>query len=118
MPDRGPAGDLTEILEAIGRVDLYVRGMEEAAFLASMIAYDAVLMNLLVIGEAARRIDAAVLAAEPAVEWAKIIGMRNRIAHGYEDIEPAVVWATIVRDLPALREAVSRLLARHPPPAT
>ncbi len=116
MPDRGPAGDLTEMLEAIGRVDLYVRGMDEAAFAASMIAYDAVLMNLLVVGEAVRRIDVAVLSQEPAIEWAKIIGLRNRIAHGYEDIEPAVIWATILRDLPALREAVSRLLARHPPP--
>ncbi len=98
-------------MEAIERVDSYVRGMDEAAFLASMIAYDAVLMNLLVIGEAARRMNPSVLAHEPAIEWAKIVGLRNRIAHGYEDIEPAVIWATIVRDLPALREAVSRLLA-------
>jgi len=113
MPDRGPASDLTEVLNASDRVMAYVAGMDEASFSASMIAYDAVLMNLLVIGEAIRRINPAVLAAEPAIKWPLAIGLRNRIAHGYEDIEPDKIWLTVANDLPPLRAAVVRLLAAH-----
>jgi uncharacterized protein with HEPN domain len=116
MPDRGPASDLTEVLNAIDRVTAYVAGMDEPAFAASMIAYDAVLMNLLVIGEAVRRIDPAVLAAEPSIKWPLAIGLRNRIAHGYEDIEPDKIWLTVVNDLPPLRAAVVRLLTAHGAP--
>jgi len=116
MPDHGPASDLVEILDAADRVAVYIAGMDEARFCASMMAYDAVLMNLVVIGEAVRRIDPAVLAQEPAIPWALAIGMRNRIAHGYEDIDPATIWSTAVADLPLLRAAAERLLVLHPPP--
>lgn len=116
MPDKGPASDLTEVLNAIDRVTDYVTGMDQASFAASMIAYDAVLMNLLVIGEAIRRIDTAVLATEPSIKWTLAVGLRNRIAHGYEDIEPDKIWLTVVNDLPPLRAAVVRMLAAHTQP--
>ena len=116
MSKFGPASDLVEIDDAILRITDYTAGMSEADFMASMIAYDAVAMNLIVIGEAVKRIDAAVLAAEPAIAWPLIVGLRNRIAHGYEDIEPDRIWRAVTIDLPPLRAAVLRLLDSHPPP--
>ena len=116
MSKFGPASDLVEIDDAIARITTYVAGMSEADFIASLISYDAVAMNLIVIGEAVRRIDAAVLAEEPTIAWPLIVGLRNRIAHGYEDIEPDRIWRAVTNDLPPLRAAVVRLLANHPPP--
>lgn len=83
MSKKGPASDLAEIEAAILRIQSYTDGMSEADFVASLVVYDAVAMNLIVIGEAVRRIDRAVLASEPEIPWARIVGQRNRLAHGY-----------------------------------
>ena len=56
MPSKTPAADLFEMRKAMDRIAAYIVGMDEAAFCASLIAYDAVLMNLIVIGEAANRL--------------------------------------------------------------
>lgn len=116
MPSKTPAADLLEMLNAMDRISAYAVGMDEAAFVASSLSYDAVLMNLIVIGEAANRLPEAITAAEPSIPWRDVIGMRNRIAHGYEDIEPQRIWDTIQNDLPPLRAAVERLLSAFDPP--
>jgi uncharacterized protein with HEPN domain len=116
MPSKTPAADLLEMLNSMDRIRAYVAGMDEAAFIASMVSYDAVLMNLIVIGEAANRLPQAIIAAEPTIPWRDVIGMRNRIAHGYEDVEPQRIWNTITLNLPALRAAVQRLLDVQDPP--
>lgn len=113
MPSKTPAADLFEMQRAMDRIGSYISGMDEAAFSASLIAYDAVLMNLIVIGEAANRLPASVTAAEPAIPWGDVIGMRNRIAHGYEDVQPQRIFFTINVSLPPLRQAVQRLLDAH-----
>jgi uncharacterized protein with HEPN domain len=115
MTKHGPASDLAEIEAAVDRIQTYTAGMTEAGFCASMVTYDAVAMNFIVIGEAVRRIDGAVLAREPAIPWAKIVGQRNRIAHGYEDIDPPWLWRTISESLPPLLAAVKRLLSVYYP---
>jgi uncharacterized protein with HEPN domain len=91
MSVKGPASDLAEIEAAILRIQSYTSGMSEADFVASLVVYDAVAMNLIVIGEAVRRIDSAILAGEPEIPWARIVGQRNRLAHGYEDVAALVV---------------------------
>lgn len=114
MLDHGPAGDFAEIIAALDRIAIYTLGMDEDAFVSNLLVLDAVGMNLIVIGEAARRIAPDVLAAEDGVPWREIVGLRNRIAHGYEDIQPEVIWAIIRRDLADLRLAVERLQACAP----
>ncbi len=116
MLSKAPAADLLEMLNAMDRISAYVVGMDEAAFIASMLSYDAVRMNLIVIGEAANRLPEAIIATEPSIPWRDVIGMRIRIAHGYEDIEPQRIWGTIQNDLPTLQAAVERLLGSFDPP--
>jgi uncharacterized protein with HEPN domain len=116
MPSKTPAADLFEMHKAMERIAAYVDGMDEAAFCATLIAYDAVLMNLIVIGEAANRLPREITATEQRIPWGDVIGMRNRIAHGYENVQPKLIWDTIQDDLPPLRAAVQRLLGSFPPP--
>lgn len=64
-------------------------------------------MNLVIIGEAATRVmdDHPDFArAHPDIPWRSMRGMRNRIAHGYFDINLDVVWDTVQAALPALLE--------------
>ena len=64
-----------------------------------------------IIGEAARGVGHKVRTAHPEVPWRVITNMRNRVSHGYFDIDLDVVWNTVTRDLPKLQESVTRILA-------
>ena len=62
-------------------------------------------MCLMIIGEAASRVVAehpSVVDAHPGIPWRGIRGMRNRIAHGYFNVDLAVVWQTVQAELPPL----------------
>jgi uncharacterized protein with HEPN domain len=73
-----------------------------------------VILNIIIIGEAATKLlqnDGKFLQQYPQVPWRNMKGMRNRIAHGYFDINLDVVWETIqtalpdlLKHLPAIRE--------------
>ncbi len=79
--------------------------MDKEGFLGDLRTQRAVVMSLIIVGEAAAKLvdqypDFA--AAHPAVPWRSMRGMRNRIAHGYFDINLDVVWETLQTALPAL----------------
>lgn len=67
------------------------------------------------LGEAARRVAPDRAAAIPGVPWSRVIGLRNILAHGYEQIEHEVLFKTIVEDLPAVAAALEDWLDRQPP---
>lgn len=99
------------ILDAIERIESYLAGGDEKTFAQSFMAQDAVIRNLEIIGEAAiniRSLDADTAAQYPA--WDQICGMRNRLTHGYFDINLEVVWRTTQSDLPKLRQHVKSIL--------
>ncbi len=79
------------------------------------LVFDAVRLRLIEIGEAVKRIDPDVLAAEPGIPWDDVAGMRDRLAHRYFDTSHAIVQATVDGDLPVLEAGVRRL--RSAPPA-
>lgn len=83
----------------------FTEGMAEDDFLTDLRTQRAVVMSLMIVGEAASRIlsDHPDFAnAKTAIPWRGIRGMRNRIAHGYFDIDLHVVWTTVQTELPAL----------------
>jgi uncharacterized protein with HEPN domain len=87
----------------------FVDGMRKVDFLADPRTQNAVVMSLIVIGEAATKVmdrhaDFASLHAQ--VPWRGMRGMRNRIAHGYFDISPDVVRDIVQTALPALLNAL------------
>jgi len=102
---------LLDILRA-ARLALEFRGrLEKAAFLTDLKTQAAVLHELLVLGEAAKRLSAAFREEHPDVPWKAITGMRDRLLHGYDDVDLDLVWKTVDEDLPAL---VTRLEALAP----
>jgi uncharacterized protein with HEPN domain len=64
-----------------------------------------------IIGEAASRISAQRQARMSEIPWADIVAMRNRLIHGYAQIDYDVVWRTIQDDLPKLVALLERELA-------
>lgn len=72
---------------------------------------DMVLFRLLVIGEATKRLPEEVMAEIPSVPWIKEQGMRNRVIHGYDEVDFGIVWETVQVHLPPLIDAVRQYLA-------
>ena len=83
----------------------FADGLHKAEFLTDKRTQQAIIMSLIIIGEAAAKVmDDYVefTQAHPEVPWRSMRGMRNRIAHGYFDINLDVVWETVIAALPAL----------------
>ncbi len=81
---------LGHILQAIARIQRYTSGLTEATFCADEMVQDAVIRNIEIIGEAARNVernDPAFAQQHSGVPWAVMYGMRNRLSHGYHQID-------------------------------
>ena len=63
-----------------------------------------------IIGEAAARMTDDFRTAHPQIPWPQVIAMRNRLVHGYNDIDLGVLWDTIREDLPPLATELEKLL--------
>jgi uncharacterized protein with HEPN domain len=101
---------LADVLAAIGRIRRYAQD-DRTRFDTDELLQNAVLHWIEIIGEAARGVSDKVRDAHPEVPWRVITDMRNRVSHGYFDIDLDVVWNTVTRDLPELQESVIRILA-------
>ena len=117
----GPPSDkvlLTHIAECIQRIGEYTDGQRRATFYQSTMVQDAVLRNLQTLAESTQRLAQSLKDAEPDIPWRSIAGFRNVLTHGYLEVDRAVVWSVIEKDLPDLAAAVERMAAvgRMPDP--
>ena len=90
----------------------FTQGLSKDDFLADKRTQQAVIMNLIIIGEAATKLmdsNPDFTDAHPEVPWRSMRGMRNRIAHGYFDINLDVVWDTVQTALPELLGHLNRV---------
>ena len=98
-------GYLDHMLEAIKLARSYVEGLSKVDFLADTRTQQAVILNIVIIGEAATQLVAECpdfAAQHPEIPWKQMRGMRNRMAHGYFEIDLEIVWDTIQTSLPDL----------------
>ena len=92
------------------RVLSYTDGMDQAAFIADRLTYDATLRNIELIGVASTHVPGRVREAHPEIEWRSIVGARNRLAHAYLGIDDDVVWDIVQTDIPQMLPCLRRLL--------
>ena len=107
-------GYLRHILDAIDRATTYAnKAVTFAAFEQDVLLQDVVIRNIGVIGEAAVKIGQVapeLVAAHSRIPWREMQTMRHKLVHDYFDVDLAVVWDTVQRDLSPLAEDVRRLL--------
>ena len=99
-----------DILAAVNAVAAYTDGMDFEEFVADARTRDAVVRNLMTLGESVRWIPDMVLSAHPAVPWRTMRGVRNVVVHEYFGIDETILWETVRGDLPRLRDPLEAVL--------
>jgi uncharacterized protein with HEPN domain len=115
MSKRSDLVPLGDMYDAARRVVEKTKGVARAQFDADDNLQLAVTHLLQIIGEAARRVPAAICEEHPEIAWRSITGMRNRIVHDYTRVDFDEVWRTAVNDVPALLDALSHFVPPTPP---
>lgn len=88
-----------------------VAGKSRAALETDRVLSLAVVRLLEILGEAAGRVPIEMQQRHPSIPWAHIIGMRNRLIHGYDRVDLDIVWAVVVADLPPLVTRLEEITA-------
>ncbi len=101
---------LEDMLEAIEKIQAYTEGVSLEKLQSNGMLQDAILHNLEIIGEAAKHVPDELKAKTPEMEWRKIVGLREIIAHEYFGISLEIVWDILQNKLPDLRSQVITFL--------
>jgi len=102
---------LKHILDAIGKIEEYLAGIEFDEFVEDGRTQDAVVRNLEIIGEASKKLSDETRRRHSEVPWALVAGTRDRLIHAYFDVDLEEVWSTVCRDIPSLKVAVEKAIA-------
>lgn len=103
---------LDDILEAAARIEKYTAGFSLAKLKKDDLTIDGVVRNLEIIGEAVKNIPLDIKNKYPAVEWKKIAGLRDILAHEYYGIDLDILWDIIENKIPALKKEIARLIKK------
>jgi len=103
---------LADILESINKIENYVEGITYEQFMQDNKTKDAVVRNLEIIGESANQIPKNIRQKFSDVPWPQIIGLRNRMIHGYFVVDYRIVWEIVKKDIPLLKRELETLLQR------
>jgi uncharacterized protein with HEPN domain len=98
---------LEDIVTACKRIGEYTAQTAFEAFARDQMKQDAVIRNLEIIGEAAKKLPSAVTATMPQVAWREVCGFRDILAHKYFSVNLDIVWNAVTADLPVLESATS-----------
>lgn len=66
-----------------------------------------------IVGEAATRVSREARQQQPEIPWSQIIGLRNRLIHGYDAVDLNILWDIVQDDLPPLIAELERILAEN-----
>ena len=101
---------IDDIVEAVERIEKYSKGLTLEKFKKDSLRVDGIVRNLEIIGEAVKKISASVKGGYPEVEWKKIAGLRDILAHEYFGVDLEVVWDIIQNKLPLFKRQMTKIL--------
>jgi len=112
MP-RDPLASLFDMIQAIERARKLSAGLDEADFAGNEPVRWAIYSQIVILGEAAARLDREFRSELPDIPWSSIVGMRNRLVHGYDSVDWVRVWKTLQDDLPPLLQQLKALMSEE-----
>jgi uncharacterized protein with HEPN domain len=111
MSRRDPGIYLRHMLDHAQEAIAMARGRERAD-LDTDRQFNLALVRLVeIIGEAANRVPEAERAHMGQVPWSQIVGLRNRLIHGYDEVDFNILWQIVTKDLPGLIKSLETILS-------
>ena len=102
---------LLDIARAARLVIEFKQGMDKTTFLKDLKTQSAILHQLMVMGEAMKRLSQDFRARHPEIPWALIAGMRDKLIHEYFGVDTRIVWETVKKNIPEALSQFRRLRA-------
>lgn len=101
---------LTDMLDAVMKIERYTASLTAEQFQADDLRIDAVVRNLEIVGEAARQIPPDLRERYPGIDWTRVVGFRNIVIHEYFDVDIEIVWTIATQRLSELKTFLRRML--------
>ncbi|MCZ6636421.1 MAG: DUF86 domain-containing protein [bacterium] len=108
------AAILLDIAGACRRIQEFKQGMDQVAFLKDLKTQSAILHQLMILGEAVKRLSEAFRGQHVHIPWRLIAGMRDKLIHDYGEVDLEEVWRAVEGDIPDLLVKVEPLLPSEP----
>src|SRR5947207_2951498 len=102
MSKRDTHATLSQILHHAQLAEQLCQGRTLTEFVKDWKSAPALERILEIIGEAVKRLPSEVCALHAEVEWRLVAGMRDRLSHGYDDVDYEILWNVVQEDLPNL----------------
>ena len=101
---------LLDILKAARLAIAFRKGMDKATFLGDQKTQSSILHQLLILGEAVKRLSGGFRERHPEIPWRTMAGMRDNLIHAYNDVDIEEVWKTLAADLPKIISQIEPLV--------
>jgi uncharacterized protein with HEPN domain len=109
MPNEDDAR-LKHILDAAKEIEQFLANKTEAQFRGDRLLLLGVQKLIEIIGEAANHLSDPLKQQHPQIKWRSAVSTRNRLSHGYFDIDAAVIWSTATQDVPKFAEQIRSVI--------
>ena len=104
-------GIISSLIDAISKIETYLgKHSSHTSLVEDNKSYDAVLMNLIVIGELVSKLSLDVKKNHRDIPWSKIKNLRNIIAHNYFGVDPEEVWQIAINEIPLFKSKLNLIL--------
>ena len=100
---------LGHIRDACTKVISYIKGFDESKFLKDSKTLDAVIRQIGIVGEAARKLSQSTK-SKLDINWREMMGMRDKLIHDYVGVDEEIVWKTATQDIPDLKKQIEKIL--------
>ncbi|MEK6952845.1 MAG: DUF86 domain-containing protein [Nanoarchaeota archaeon] len=99
------------IRDAIAYIESFTKNLTKEKFLSDRLRQNAVIRELEIIGEATKNTPENFRKKYPNVEWKEMARTRDKIIHGYSEVDLEIVWNIIKKDIPDLKKKIKSILS-------